>query len=131
MTEPTDIYAALVEIGIVPDDATRIANVDRPDLEAAIIAVARKFHQVQRALDALEDGIATFRHKTDKRSIRTAVIAAQGGQTHDTVRRHRVAQTDAGQKTISALTAVLERSNKLTTLPQKHGDAFREFLDSL
>jgi hypothetical protein len=32
---------------------------------------------------------------------------------------------------VSALTAVIERSNDLTTLLLEHGDAFHEFLDSL
>jgi hypothetical protein len=43
----------LVAIGIAPDDATRIANADQPDLKAAIVSVARKFRELQRALDAL------------------------------------------------------------------------------
>jgi hypothetical protein len=132
MTQPTNLYAALVAIGIAPDDATRIANARRPDLEAVIVAVAHKFRQVQRALDALEDGIATFRRKTEERPVRTAVIAVQGGQTHDTVRRHHVAQMDKKMlDAVSALTAVIERSNDLTTLLLEHCDAFHEFLDSL
>jgi hypothetical protein len=132
MTEPTNLYAALVAIGIAPDDATRIANAGRPDLEAALVTAARKFRQVQRALDALEDGIATFRRKIEKRPVRTAVIAAQGGRTHDTVRRPHVAQRDKKMRdAVSALIAVIERSNDLTTLLLEHGDAFHEFLDSL
>jgi hypothetical protein len=138
MNEPTNLYAALVAIGIAPDDATRIANADRPDLEAAIVAAARKLRQVQRALDALEDGIATFRRKIEERPVRkTAVIAAQGGQTQYTVRRHHVAQGDKKQRdkkmrdAVSALTAVIERSNDLTTLLLEHGEAFHEFLDTL
>jgi hypothetical protein len=66
-----------------------------------------------------------------------AIIARIGdisARYHDTVRRHQVAQTEAGQRmldAVSALTAVMERSNELTTLFLEHGDAFREFLDSL
>jgi hypothetical protein len=125
MTEPTNLYAALVAIGIAPDDATRIADADRPDLEAAIVSAARKFSQVQRALDALEDGIETFRRKTERR-VRTTVIAAQGGQTHDTAQRDKKMRN-----AISALNVVIERSNELTTLLQEHGNAFHEFIDSL
>jgi KaiC/GvpD/RAD55 family RecA-like ATPase len=132
MTEPTNLYAALVAIGVAPDDAKRIANAGQPDLEAAIVAAARKFRQVQRALDALEDGIATFRRKIEERPVRTAVIAAQGGQTHDTMRRHHIAQRNKKMRdAVSALNAVIERSNDLTTLLLEHGDAFHEFLDSL
>ena len=32
---------------------------------------------------------------------------------------------------VAALTAAMERSNELTTLFLEHGDAFREFMDSL
>jgi hypothetical protein len=129
MTEP---YAALVAIGIAPDDARRIADADLPDLETAIVAVARKFHQVQRALDALENGIATFRRKADERSVLTAmIIAAQHDQTpHDTV-RHVVQRDEKIRDSLSALTAVIEHSHELTTLLLEHGDAFHEFLDSL
>jgi hypothetical protein len=60
------------------------------------------------------------------------VIAAQGGRTHDTVRRPHVAQRDKKMRdAVSALTAVIERSNDLTTLLLERGDAFHEFLDSL
>ena len=60
------------------------------------------------------------------------MIAAQGGRTHDTVRRPHVAQRDKKMRdAVSALTAVIERSNDLTTLLLEHGDAFHEFLDSL
>ena len=66
-----------------------------------------------------------------------AIIARMGdvsARYHATVVRHRDAQLRAGQTMIdavAALTAVMERSNELTTLFLEHGDAFREFLDTL
>jgi hypothetical protein len=82
---------------------------------------------VQRALDALEDGIAIFRRTIKERPVRTPVIAA-----YDTARRHHVAQRDKKMRdAISALNAVIVRSNDLTTLLLEHGDAFHEFLDTL
>ena len=53
---------------------------------------------------------------------------------HAPVARQRDAQARAGQTMIdavAALTAAMERSNELTTLFLEHGDAFREFMDSL
>jgi len=66
-----------------------------------------------------------------------AIIARMGdisARYHETVRRHQVAQLETGQKmldAVSALTAAIDRSNELTTLFLQHGDAFREFLDTL
>jgi hypothetical protein len=57
MTVRSDLYIALINIGISEEEASRLAAV-KPDLEGAIVAVARKFREVQRALDHLEDGIA-------------------------------------------------------------------------
>jgi hypothetical protein len=54
----SDLYIALIDIGIDSAEAARLANPDKPDLESAIVAVARKFREIQRALDNLEDGIA-------------------------------------------------------------------------
>jgi hypothetical protein len=48
--------------------------------------------------------------------------------------QHRLAQIAAGRATldaISALTAAIDRSNELAPLFLEHGDAFREFLDTL
>jgi len=51
-----------------------------------------------------------------------------------TVASHREAQVAAGRNLIdavAALTTAIERSNELMPLFLQHGDAFREFLDTL
>ena len=51
-----------------------------------------------------------------------------------TVTRHREAQIAAGRNMVDAMTALaaaIDRSNELWPLFQRHGDAFREFLDTL
>ena len=51
-----------------------------------------------------------------------------------TVARHREAQIAAGRNMIDAMTALasaIDRSNELWPLFRRHGDAFREFLDTL
>jgi hypothetical protein len=58
MAVRSDLYAALFEIGIEPDEAARIAAAERADLEAAIIAVAHRLGEVLRALDKLENDAA-------------------------------------------------------------------------
>ena len=63
--------------------------------------------------------------------IRMGEISAQ---IEATVARHREAQIAAGRNMIdavTALTAAIDRSNELWPLFQQHGDAFREFLDTL
>ena len=54
-----DLYIALVNCGVDEDAAAMLADADRPDLEGALIAVARKLCEIQRALDKLEDGAAS------------------------------------------------------------------------
>lgn len=65
MAVRSDLYIALLNIGISEDEATKLAAPDA-DLEGAIIAVARKFREIQRALDRLEDGIAQDMGETRK-----------------------------------------------------------------
>jgi hypothetical protein len=48
----------LVNAGIGEDEAARLANADKPDLEGALVATLGKLAQVLRALDALEDQAA-------------------------------------------------------------------------
>jgi hypothetical protein len=66
-----------------------------------------------------------------------AIIARIGdisARYHAIVEEHRRAQIAAGGAmldAISALTAAIDRSNELAPLFLAHGDAFREFLDTL
>jgi hypothetical protein len=53
---------------------------------------------------------------------------------NETLRRQQEAQLAEGQHLIdavTALTAAMNRSRELMPLFQQHGDAFREFLDTL
>jgi hypothetical protein len=58
MTVRSDLYIALVNAGIGEDEAARLANADKPDLEGALVATLGKLAQVLRALDGLEDQAA-------------------------------------------------------------------------
>jgi hypothetical protein len=58
MTVRSDLYVALFDIGIDSAEAASLADADKPDLEGALVALARKFREIQRALDNLEYGIA-------------------------------------------------------------------------
>lgn len=66
-----------------------------------------------------------------------AIIVRMGeisAQIEATVARHRETQIAAGGSmvdAVAALTAAIDRSNELMPLFLQHGDAFREFLDTL
>jgi hypothetical protein len=53
---------------------------------------------------------------------------------NETLRRQQEAQLAEGERLIDAITALrtaMDRSRELMPLFQQHGDAFREFLDTL
>ena len=75
------------------------------------VAVARQRDAQARAGQTMIDAVA---------ALATAIERDEQVKTGQTM-------IDA----VAALTATMERSNELTTLFLEHGDAFREFMDSL
>ena len=66
-----------------------------------------------------------------------AIIARLGDssrQCNEMAARHRAEQIQSGRNMIDAVTALtqaIDRSNELAVLHQRHGDLWREFLDTL
>ena len=54
-TVHADLYIALVNCGVEPDEARKLANGGHPDIIGSLVALARKLCEIQRALDKLED----------------------------------------------------------------------------